>query len=324
MTDLLRQTIATVTAALLAITPSLYAQQTAAAPPTNAATTNNAPPAPRTAVKRAPDGRPVLEEGTPLRLRLTRNLSSADCKTGDQVDFEVLDPVRVGNDEAVAQGAIAWATITDAHAKKSMGRGGKLDLNIDAVKLDDGQKAALRAVKDTKGGGHVGAMTGAMVATSIVFFPAAPLFLFIKGKDTTIPKGTEITAYVNADTPFTPARVAADAPSAGAGASAAGLPVSSSGEAAASTALLDITSTPDGADIEIDGAFTGNTPAKLNLPPGDHTIAVKKSGYQPWERKMHLVPGSVTLKAELQAAPSDQPKAPAAAESSKPFNVEVK
>lgn len=37
-------------------------------------------------------------------------------------------------------------------------------------------------------------MTAAMVATSIVFFPPAPLFLFIKGKDITIPKGTEVTA----------------------------------------------------------------------------------------------------------------------------------
>jgi len=36
-----------------------------------------------------------------------------------------------------------------------------------------------------------------MVATSIVFFPAAPFFLFMHGKEISIPKGTEITAYVN-------------------------------------------------------------------------------------------------------------------------------
>ncbi|MGA8676485.1 MAG: hypothetical protein WB621_14810 [Candidatus Acidiferrales bacterium] len=41
-----------------------------------------------------------------------------------------------------------------------------------------------------------------MVATAIVFFPAAPLFLFMKGKDITIPKGTEITAYINSDVPL--------------------------------------------------------------------------------------------------------------------------
>src|SRR5262249_61621234 len=80
-----------------------------------------------------------------------------------------------------------------------MARGGKLNVNIDSVRLVSGERAALRAVKETSGGGHTGAMTGAIVATSIVFFPAAPLFLFMHGKDITIPKGTEITAYVNGD-----------------------------------------------------------------------------------------------------------------------------
>jgi hypothetical protein len=36
-------------------------------------------------------------------------------------------------------------------------------------------------------------------ATAIVVWPAAPFFLFTHGKDTTIPKGTEITAYVNGE-----------------------------------------------------------------------------------------------------------------------------
>lgn len=80
-----------------------------------------------------------------------------------------------------------------------MARGGKLNVNSDYVRLVNGDKVALRAVKETRGGGHTGAMTGGMVATAIVFFPAAPFFLFMHGKDTTIPKGTEITAYVNGE-----------------------------------------------------------------------------------------------------------------------------
>jgi hypothetical protein len=54
-------------------------------------------------------------------------------------------------------------------------------------------------VQKGSGGGHTGAMTGAIVATSIVFFPAAPFFLFMKGKDMTIPKGHEVTVYTNSD-----------------------------------------------------------------------------------------------------------------------------
>jgi hypothetical protein len=44
-------------------------------------------------------------------------------------------------------------------------------------------------------------MTGAMVAAAVVFWPAAPLFLFMKGKDVKIPKGHEVTVYVNGDQP---------------------------------------------------------------------------------------------------------------------------
>jgi hypothetical protein len=55
--------------------------------------------------------------------------------------------------------------------------------------------------------GEVGAVQR-IVATTIVFFPAAPLFLFMKGKDITIPKGTEITAYINGDVPLDPKRFA--------------------------------------------------------------------------------------------------------------------
>ena len=57
----------------------------------------------------------------------------------------------------------------------------------------------LRAVKDEKGGSHTGAMTGAIVATSLVLLPAAPLFLLVHRKDVAIPKGTPITAFVQGD-----------------------------------------------------------------------------------------------------------------------------
>ena len=141
----------------------------------------------------------VVHDGTPVRLKLNRTLSSADAKVGDNADFEVLEDVKVGETLVIARGGIAISTVTQAQAKRRMARGGKLDVNIDYVRLVNDEKLALRAVKETSGGGHTGAMTGAMVATSIVFFPAAPFFLFMHGKDITIPKGTEITAYVQGD-----------------------------------------------------------------------------------------------------------------------------
>ena len=141
----------------------------------------------------------VLPEGTPIRMKINRTVSSADARQGDNVDFTTIDDVKNGDVTVIPKGATAMATITEAEPKRRMGRGGKLNMNIDYVRLPDGGRLALRGIQDAKGGGHTGAMTGAMVATSIVFFPAAPLFLFMKGKDITIPEGHEVTVYTNTE-----------------------------------------------------------------------------------------------------------------------------
>lgn len=71
---------------------------------------------------------------------------------------------------------------------------------------------------------------------------------------------------------------------------------------ASSVAKLSVTSSPDGADIEIDGAFAGNTPSTVDLSPGEHSVCVRKSGYSIWERKLKLTGGDIRLNAELQKA----------------------
>ena len=229
-----------------------------------------------------------LEDGTPVKLRLSRNLSSATDKKGDQVDFEVVGDVSVGNIVVIPGGSIAWATITEAEPKKRMGRGGKLNVNIDNVRLRDGEKGPLRAAKENKGGGHVSAMTGAIVATSIVFFPAAPLFLFMHGKDINIPKGTEIIAYIAGNIPLDRTKFeASDTPAA-------------STRPESSTATVTIASNPAGADVELDGSFVGNTPSSLNLSSGNHTIKISKKGYKAWERTLKASSGTINLSAELE------------------------
>jgi len=189
----------------------------------------------------------------------------------------------------IAKGGQALATVTDASPKKSMGRGGKLDVNVDSVRLIDGEKAQLRAVQDNKGGGHVGAMTGAMVATSIVFFPAAPLFLFVHGKDIVIPQGTEVTAFVQGDMKLDMAKFAP-------------VPPAGAAVAAASTSALTIESSVANCDIEVDGSFMGNTPSTLNLAPGKHVIVVKKAGYKDWTRSMTVSSGTIRVSADMVAA----------------------
>lgn len=235
----------------------------------------------------------VLEDETPIRLRLNRTISSGDAHTGDTVDFETLDDITVNGTLVIPKGGLAFATVTEAQAKRRMARGGKLDINIDYVKLVSGDKAALRAVKDVKGGGHTGGMVGGMVATSLIFFPAAPFFLFMHGKDISIPKGTEITAYVSGDVRMDVAKF--QPPTAPTGADSlvsARVP---------SSAKLQMKSEPSGADIEVDGSFVGNTPSDVQVTEGDHTVMVKKTGFLDWQRKLKVSGGSsVHLNAELE------------------------
>lgn len=73
-------------------------------------------------------------------------------------------------------------------------------------------------------------------------------------------------------------------------------------------ASVAIDSTPPGADIEIDGAFVGNTPSTVPLAPGSHEITVKKKGFADWARKLSVTGGSVHLSADLDPAPVPAPQ----------------
>jgi hypothetical protein len=212
---------------------------------------------------------------------------------GQEVPFEVVEDVSVDQVVVLPKGATAIATVTATDHKKSMGRAGKLDMAISYARLKDQEKVALRATQDNKGGGHVGAMTGAIVATSIVFFPAAPLFLFVHGKDISIPQGTEITAFVEGDMHLNMANFGT------APAAFAAIPEPQAPPSPVQVSLA-IDSTPAGADVEIDGAFVGNTPSTVTAEPGSHKIAVKKKGFTDWTKTLNVTGGTIHLNAELE------------------------
>jgi len=80
---------------------------------------------------------------------------------------------------------------------------------------------------------------------------------------------------------------------------AAAVPVA----AAPSTGKLSVVSIPDGADIEVDDSFVGNTPSDVQVLEGDHSVSVKKVGFKNWERKLKVTAGSsVRLSADLEKA----------------------
>jgi hypothetical protein len=177
-----------------------------------------------------------------------------------------------------------------------MGRAGKLDMTLDYVRLLDNEKAALTATAGGKGGSHVAAMTGAIVATAIFTLGGSALFLFMHGKDITIPKGAETTAYINGDMPMDMSKFGV-APS---------VPVPAAVPVALAQVTLTIDSMPAGSDIEIDGAFVGSTPSTVSVAPGSHQVAVKKKGFAEWSKTLKITSGTVHLNAELEQESAKQ------------------
>lgn len=229
----------------------------------------------------------MLLDGTPIKLRLSQTVSSATAKTGDEIPFEVMDDIQVNGITVLKKGSTAIGTVTEAQAKRSMGRAGKLNMTISYARLVDGEKVSLRATSDNKGGSHTGAMAGAMVATSLIVWPAAPFFLMMKGKDISIPQGTEINAFIDGDTRL-------DMSKFGGSSDASGTTVASTGQT-----QITVDSNPAGADINVDGNFVGSTPSTVPVANGAHVITLSKHGYSDWSRRMNIAGGNVHLDADL-------------------------
>jgi hypothetical protein len=235
----------------------------------------------------------TLQDGTPVKLQLTRALSSADSKAGQEISFEVVDDIDVEGVTVLHRGSSAIGVVTEAEAKKRMGRAGKLNFTITSVQLADDEKVALRAVNDAKGDSRVKGMTALMV--SGVPMVAAPFLLLMKGGDSSIPKGTQITAFIDGDMQLDMAKFGAPPQP------AKRLTVAQTSSVQAS---LVIESTPAGADIEIDGAFVGNTPSTISATLGNHQISVKKKGFTDWSKILSVIGGTVHLSAVLEQPPA--------------------
>ncbi len=260
-----------------------------------------------------------IPDGTKIRVRVEQPISSATAEEGQSVSLSVADPIRVGNAIVIPQGSAATGSVLTTEKKRRLGRSGKLDFSVDRVRAIDGQWIPVRYTVSKKEGGNrmlaAGVTTGVMAA---VFWPAAPFFLMMKGKDATVPKGATFEVFTDDahlvlnTAPTSPnmhaglvdramAQAAGFAPmtpvSANMNGQPAPMPAASSG-----TAQVTVTSTAPGAEIEIDGQFVGSTPSTLQLTAGPHRIAVR-SGGEAWERSVQINPGgSITMNAVFSPA----------------------
>ncbi len=248
-----------------------------------------------------------IPDGTPVPLYLRDDLSSKKNKANDPVRFQVREDVRVGGVVVIPFGTWASGLVTGVGGSGFAGRAGKLSFSVDSLKGPDGTAIPLRGAPTVKGGSN----TSVAAAATAAYGPAA---LLMRGSHADIRKGTMLTVYVEGDRDVvvTPLRLPAiavkpPAPSpepAPPGATRPTNPLEPAAEPAKTEepGTLQVKSSPEGAEISVNGKFAGNTPSTLRLEAGDYTIAVRKAGFTVWQRTITLRGNaSVTIDAALQA-----------------------
>jgi LssY C-terminus len=142
-----------------------------------------------------------LPSGTPVELQSVQTISSARAHKGDRVDFVVAKDVQAAGFTIIGAGARAQGSIIGVKGKRPLGMGGDVIIKLDSVELATGDSVALVARKEFKGKSHTIRMGVAMAIAAAIYLPAAPAFVLSRGRDSTVLKGTELTAYTRTDSP---------------------------------------------------------------------------------------------------------------------------
>jgi hypothetical protein len=141
----------------------------------------------------------VLPSGTPVELQSMQTISSARAHKGDRVAFVVAKDVQASGFTIIGAGARAEGSIIGVKGKRPLGMGGDLIIKLESVELTTGENVSLVARKEFKGKSHTIRMGVAMAIAAAIYLPAAPAFILSRGRDSTVLKGTELTAYTRSD-----------------------------------------------------------------------------------------------------------------------------
>ena len=135
-----------------------------------------------TIAKKAPSAPQMLNlfDGTPVRLKLAAEVSSASAHVGDEVPFEVTEDVVVSGFTVIRKGTKATGTVAEVTPKGRFGKSGKLTLNVTSVRLVDNESAGLRLYQESKNERH----------------GVSKVLPVRGGKDVTLAEGTEMFGYV--------------------------------------------------------------------------------------------------------------------------------
>jgi hypothetical protein len=141
----------------------------------------------------------VLKSGTPVKLQFAKTISSERANESDHLDFVVTRDVDIGGFTVIRAGTLAKGSVVKVKRKRPVGMGGDVIIKVDSVELTTGENIGLVARREFKGNSHTIRMGVVMALSAAIYLPSAPVFLLLRGRDSTVLKGTELTALTTSD-----------------------------------------------------------------------------------------------------------------------------
>jgi LssY C-terminus len=144
----------------------------------------------------------VLKSGTPIQLQLERTISSARARKGDRLHFAVTTDVKSEGFTIIKAGTTGEGSVVAVKQRRPAGMGGALIIALDSIQLRSGERIDIVGRREFKGNSHTIRMGVAMAVLAAIYLPSTPVFLLLRGRDSVVLRGTEVTAYTRDDFSF--------------------------------------------------------------------------------------------------------------------------
>lgn len=137
-----------------------------------------------------------LDDGMPIVITPTADISSADDETGQAVTFSLMQDCKVDGIVLIPKDTIVNGLIEKAEHSKMFGKKGVLEVSVSDTKAVDDTPLKIRSTLENKG--NVAKTTEDKIHSIL---PYGAGFLF-NGKDAVLSAGTQFTVFIDGTSKF--------------------------------------------------------------------------------------------------------------------------
>ena len=141
----------------------------------------------------APSGTVVLKAGTVIPLSLETTIDGNNVRTGQTIQFRVVQDIKVDGKTIIAAGSLAQGQVVRAEKNGLLGSAGEVEISVKSEQAVDGTAVYLT-------NGNVFDERKNKVVISVVVTLCCLVGFLIKGGKAEIPAGTQINATVMSNT----------------------------------------------------------------------------------------------------------------------------